>query len=552
MLLLGALALLPQCICLNILLFLLGTNQNERHTFEFLAQQLALRHHQVTTVKPILIPEEPRLVKPKLHLVKEKTLKNLISKELVDELEKTGDVVPWQEGYVEDTHGEAYWKAHNASCYKMINSNLLDTLKSDNIDVAILYSGNLCQLALCHVLGIPFIYFDLEGLSDETLVSSNTPLNLNVPPSRCFLPEVTNPMLRRIRNGICYMREYVVQADIPFVPGLLSEKFEKLDSPIINMFSEDYYLKKKIPSFPSASALLRSSSIFFANTDPLLEYPRALSPRVIPVGGLHIDIPKPLFAPWNTSIESAKDGLIVVSLGTQVNHAQMTTSQVKAILGVLSKLNSYRIYWRIGHQIKLNGVEEQDVPSHINLTAYFPQNDLLAHKSCKLLVTNGGMSSLMEAVAHGVPIVGIPLYGSNRHNLKKVVNKGLGMVVRKDLLNEENLLKVMKTVLRDPKYSMVAKEMSREFRSRSSSPFSTALHFIEFVGRHRGAAFFSDRATHPFVALNLDFLFILFSFLFLTFYCISLLIRAVFCRRAGMSPAISPNKGSKSYSKKND
>ncbi|EYC42179.1 hypothetical protein Y032_0540g3157 [Ancylostoma ceylanicum] len=74
------LLLVPGCVSLNILLFLLGTNQYERNTFEFLAQQLALRHHNVITVKPILIPEEPRLVKPKLHLVREKTLKNLLPK----------------------------------------------------------------------------------------------------------------------------------------------------------------------------------------------------------------------------------------------------------------------------------------------------------------------------------------------------------------------------------------------------------------------------------------------------------------------------------------
>ena len=65
-------------LSINILIFLLGTNQFERNTFEYLAQQLALRHHSVITVKPVLIPEEPRLVKPKLHLVREKTLKNLL------------------------------------------------------------------------------------------------------------------------------------------------------------------------------------------------------------------------------------------------------------------------------------------------------------------------------------------------------------------------------------------------------------------------------------------------------------------------------------------
>ncbi|PIO56047.1 hypothetical protein TELCIR_22559, partial [Teladorsagia circumcincta] len=186
---LAALWLLPQCFSLNILLFLLGTNQYERHTFEFLAQQLALRHHQVTTVKPILIPEEPRLVKPKLHLVKEKTLKNLLPRELSDALQKAGDVIPWKDDYEEEANDEVYWRAYNASCYKMLNSNLMDTLRKESIDVAVVYAGNPCQLAITHVLAIPVIYFDLEGLSDETLVASNSPLNLDIPPSRCFLPE---------------------------------------------------------------------------------------------------------------------------------------------------------------------------------------------------------------------------------------------------------------------------------------------------------------------------------------------------------------------------
>ncbi|KHJ90834.1 UDP-glucoronosyl and UDP-glucosyl transferase [Oesophagostomum dentatum] len=419
--LLALLILLPGCCSLNILLFLLGTNQFERHTFEFLAQQLALRHHNVITVKPILIPEEPRLVKPKLHLVREKTLKNMLPKKQYEDLEKAGDVIPWTTNYEEEAYDEVYWAAHNTSCYKMINSNLLDTLQKDALDVAIVYSGNPCQLALAHVLAVPVIYYDLEGLSDETVVASNSPLNLDIPPSKCFLPEINFlHSLSRIRNGICYMKEYLVQSGIPPISRLISKRYRQLDDPISTMFAEDYNFKKRFKEFPLTTSLLRSSAFFFANTDPLLEFPRALSPRVIPVGGLHIDVPKPLFA-------------------------------VKAILGALSRLTKYRIYWRIGHKVELKGVKEKDVPDHINLTAFIPQNDLLAHKSCRLLVTNGGMSSLMEAVAHGVPVVGIPLYGSNRHNLRKVVNKGLGLVVNKDELTEQKLYTTMKTVLQGTK-----------------------------------------------------------------------------------------------------
>lgn len=64
----------------NVLVFLLGTSQYERSTFEFLAQQLALRNHRTLTVKPVLIPEEPRLVQPRLHLVEEKLLRDLLPK----------------------------------------------------------------------------------------------------------------------------------------------------------------------------------------------------------------------------------------------------------------------------------------------------------------------------------------------------------------------------------------------------------------------------------------------------------------------------------------
>lgn len=45
----------------------------------------------------------------------------------------------------------------------MINSNLIDTLRKDALDVAIVYSGNPCQLAIAHVLAVPIIYYDLEG-----------------------------------------------------------------------------------------------------------------------------------------------------------------------------------------------------------------------------------------------------------------------------------------------------------------------------------------------------------------------------------------------------
>ncbi|CAI5454263.1 unnamed protein product [Caenorhabditis angaria] len=482
--------------CLNILVFLLGTNQFERNSLEFLAQQLALRHHNVITIKPVLIPEEPRLVKPKLHLVREKVIKNVLPKELYQPLERAVPDIAWSNEYDYDSYLEPYYKAHNASCLKMLNSNLVDSLKKESLDVAVVYSGNPCLTALTHLVAVPTIYFDSEGFSDETLIASGTPVDVQVSPSSCAIAESKDCQICNIyRNSICYLQEMIAQSAIPYLSSLVSKRFRGIDEPITRLFAEDYTIKKRIKNFPNVNTLKQQSVAFFVNSDPLLEPSRSVPPNVIHVGGMHIDHPKPLFAPWNTTIAAAESGMIIVSLGTQAEHSKMSKFQAKTILNTLSKLTKYRIYWRIGPNMKLDGIDIEKIPKHINLTTFIPQNDLLAHQACRLLITNGGMASVMESVANGVPIVGIPLYGSNRFNLQKVVNKGLGLVVDKTELTEKTLTETIKKVLETPKYKTTAKAMSKEFKSRQTSPFAGALHTIDHIGRHHSFAYFQPNYT---------------------------------------------------------
>ncbi|EGT52956.1 hypothetical protein CAEBREN_05802 [Caenorhabditis brenneri] len=498
---------------LNILVFLLGTNQFERNIFEFLAQQLALRHHNVISIKPVLIPEEPRLVKPKLHLVREKVIKNVLSKDLFKPLEDAVPNTAWRVDYDYDSYLEPYYKAHNASCYKLLNSNLVDSLKKESLDLAIVYSGNPCLNALTHLVAVPTIYFDTEGLTDETLVAAGAPIDVLTPPSHCAIAESKDyPLLNLYRNSVCYLQEMTAQLGLPILSSLVSKRHRLLDEPITDIFRQDYTIKKRYKNFPNVNTLKQQNVAYFVNTDPLLEPSRALPPNVIPVGGLHIDHPKPLFAPWNTTIAAAKDGMIIVSFGTQTDSSKMSAKQAKAILKALTNLNSYRIYWRVGPNMKLEGIDETKIPKHINLTTFIPQNDLLAHKACKLLVTNGGMSSVMEAVAHGIPIVGVPLYGSNRYNLQKVANKGLGIVIEKDDLNEISLYGAMKKVLESAKYKNTAKEMSKEFKARTTSPFAAALHVIDHVGRHHSYAYMQP--TYQPIYKRVDFYLLLFIVFF--------------------------------------
>lgn len=52
----------------------------------------------------------------------------------------------------------------------------------------------------------------------------------------------------------------------------------------------------RFPSFPDVNTLKQRAALYFVNTDPLLEFERSLPPHVIPVGGIQMEHPKPLFA----------------------------------------------------------------------------------------------------------------------------------------------------------------------------------------------------------------------------------------------------------------
>jgi UDP:flavonoid glycosyltransferase YjiC (YdhE family) len=64
-------------------------------------------------------------------------------------------------------------------------------------------------------------------------------------------------------------------------------------------------------------------------------------------------------------------------------------------------------------------------PSDVRLEAFVPHSAVLPH--AKARVTQCGLGTLMKALAHGLPLVCIPLVGDQPDNAARVVAHGAGI-----------------------------------------------------------------------------------------------------------------------------
>ena len=79
-----------------------------------------------------------------------------------------------------------------------------------------------------------------------------------------------------------------------------------------------------------------------------------------------------------------------------------------------------------------------NLPPNIKISPWLPQQDLLGHPNLKLFVTHGGLSSLVQAIYHGVAVVGIPF---SKH--------GYARIIEWDSLTAEDLVKNIKEAVTD-------------------------------------------------------------------------------------------------------
>ncbi|XP_048504920.1 UDP-glycosyltransferase UGT5-like [Athalia rosae] len=230
---------------------------------------------------------------------------------------------------------------------------------------------------------------------------------------------------------------------------------------------------------PDLEELERRADLILINTHPAFSSPRPYMATMKDVAGMHIKPAKPLSSELHRYMESSEKGVIFFCLGSIFKSIEMPEHLIGALKKAFERV-PYDVLW------KWENNTMTDKPKNVRIEKWLPQNDILAHPKLKVFVTHGGISSLLETVYHKVPIVGIPIFGDQRQNIKLARTKGFVEVLNFSTMTEDDIYEAIVKVANDPKYKRNVEKVSAYWRGEMNHPLDVAVHSVEYVIRNNG------------------------------------------------------------------
>jgi len=74
-----------------------------------------------------------------------------------------------------------------------------------------------------------------------------------------------------------------------------------------------------------------------------------------------------------------------------------------------------------------------------------------AHPNVRVFITHGGLMGTMESAYSGVPMVGIPLFGDQFHNVRCFESEGIALAITYHSITKATVLSALKEVLDNPR-----------------------------------------------------------------------------------------------------
>ncbi|XP_041756060.1 UDP-glucuronosyltransferase 2A1 [Coregonus clupeaformis] len=306
------------------------------------------------------------------------------------------------------------------------------------------------------------------------------------------------PLVYTLRFSIAHTWERLcgqLPAPPSYVPGAMVKLTDKMslaerllnflfyasqDMTIYSLWRDiDDYYSEAMGKPTTACEMIGNADLWLIRTYWDFEYPRPFLPNFKFVGGIHCKPAKLLPEDLQEFVQSSGDhGVVVFTLGSMIRN--MTTEKANMIASALGQIPQ-KILWR--H----SGEKPETLAPNTRVYNWIPQNDLLGHPKTRAFITHGGTNGIYEAIYHGVPMVGIPMFADQPDNMIHMEAKGAAVIMDFNSMQTQDLVDGLNAVINNPSYKENAMRLSRIHHDRPISPKDEAVFWLEFTMRNRGA-----------------------------------------------------------------
>ncbi|OCT61263.1 UDP-glucuronosyltransferase 1-6 [Xenopus laevis] len=339
------------------------------------------------------------------------------------------------------------------------NSTLIRELEKEGFDAMLTDSVFPCGAIVAEHLSIPSVSFMRGTIFGMDQIASLTPS----PPSyvpRMFTVYTDNMSFgQRVNNFLIHSLEHIVCHIFYYPYAQLASDF----------------LKKEV----NALSLFSRTSIWLMRYDFVFEFPRPVMPNVIFIGGINCVNRKPLPQEFEKLINrSDEHGFVVFSFGSMVSEMPMN---IAMDIAEALRYIPQQVFWRY------TGKTPPNLGDNTHLVKWLPQNDLLAHPKARAFITHAGSHGIYEGICNAVPMVMLPLLGDQMDNAIRIESRGAGLTLSVLNLIPEDLSNAVMAVIENPSYKENIQRLSSLHLDRPINPLDLAVHWVEFVMRHKGA-----------------------------------------------------------------